>query len=271
MPLLWPHELYPLLPAGVSKLVDEQRLKFTKDWAIVSSAFPQSSHSRYLHSWLLVNTRTFYYTSSDSTSEEHLARDDCMALNPFADSFNHTDCGGCSVSFSSQGYRISASHPIKKGSEVYISYGNHSNDFLLAEYGFLLDRNRWDEVCLDSDILPRLSSTQRVMLKNAGFLDHYMLDAEGVCHRTQVALRIMLWPLERWRRYVDGLEDEETDQYEVNHLLLKVLESYRTKAAQRHQQASSIDPTFATPKRLLTVRWAQIILLIQTTMKRLQN
>ncbi|CAI4214496.1 unnamed protein product [Parascedosporium putredinis] len=40
------------------------------------------------------------------------------------------------------------------GEEVYICYGRHSGDFLLAEYGFSPDENAWDEVSLDEVVEP---------------------------------------------------------------------------------------------------------------------
>ncbi len=62
-----------------------------------------------------------------------------MAQSPFSDYFNHTSSpSACNVLFSSSGYTITTPAKIKQGEEVYISYGNHSNDFLLTEYGFIL-------------------------------------------------------------------------------------------------------------------------------------
>lgn len=113
-----------------------------------------------------------------------------MALNPFADYFNHcsvpppsssstttleeettnpthtansttpppkpsTTPVPCSVlATPSGGYEISTTVPLARGQEVYISYGNHSNDFLLTEYGFILSStsstpNHYDEIPLD--------------------------------------------------------------------------------------------------------------------------
>ena len=68
---------------------------------------------------------------------------------------------GCDVTFSPSGYTICADRDIAPGEEVSISYGNHSNDFLLAEYGFILAENRWDEIRLD-DILIELIDPQQL-------------------------------------------------------------------------------------------------------------
>lgn len=62
---------------------------------------------------------------------------------PFADMVNHDFNHVASWAFSDelrQG-QIYAVRPIKKGSEVTISYGNKSNRLLLRTYGFALPNN----------------------------------------------------------------------------------------------------------------------------------
>lgn len=111
-----------------------------------------------------------------------------MALQPVADLFNHTDLQGqpppsrssstestdaaqgnststspddkrgCHVSYDDGGFTITTSRPYETGEELHICYGQHGNDFLLVEYGFLLTSNRWDEVRLDEVILPLLEA-----------------------------------------------------------------------------------------------------------------
>lgn len=68
-----------------------------------------------------------------------------MALNPFADCFNHAD-EGCKVEYGPIGFKISSDRVYEKDEEIYISYGSHSNDFLLVEYRFILLENKWDEL-----------------------------------------------------------------------------------------------------------------------------
>ena len=72
----------------------------------------------------------------------------------------------CDVKFDESGYTLRATEDYKKGEEVYMSYGSHPNDFLLAECessicqrcwsaltsasdGFFLDRNESDCIYLD--------------------------------------------------------------------------------------------------------------------------
>lgn len=132
------------------------------------------------------------------------------------------DAEGCTVHFTPNGYTISSSSPIEKGEELYISYGNHSNDFLLTEYGFILPSNVWDEISLDPFILPLLYAKQKETLKEAGFLGKYVLDSKTVCYRTQVALRLLCVPERRWTGFLKGFDDEEKDQAAADVILGKV-------------------------------------------------
>jgi hypothetical protein len=161
-----------------------------------------------------------------------------MAQSPFSDYFNHTSSpSACNVSFSSSGYSITTPAEIKKGEEVYISYGNHSNDFLLTEYGFILGGegggNQWDEVPLDTYILPLFSAKQKERLEERGFLGKYVLDRKEVCYRTQVALRILVLPVRKWERFVDGLEDGEKEQGAVDKVSRKVLREFEQEAKEK--------------------------------------
>jgi len=108
-----------------------------------------------------------------------------MALNPFADCFNHAD-EGCKVEYGPMGFKIFSDRVYEKDEEIYISYGSHSNDLLLAEYRFILLENKWDELRLDHIILSELSTEQQAQFEGVGFLGKYVLDQYTVCHRAQL-------------------------------------------------------------------------------------
>ena len=263
MPLFWHSSLQALLPEACAALLSNQKTKLSLDWATVSKAFPQILYEDYIYHWTIVNTRTFYYTPPHT--EKSQVRDDCMALNPFADYFNHAD-SGCDVSFSDTEYKFTTDKSIERGSEIYISYGNHSNDFLLAEYGFILDQNKWDEVYLDTYILPMLSEAQKEHLMTAGFFGKYVLDTETICHRTQVVLRLLCLPFRRWQRFVKGLDDGEKDLAVVDHLLHKVLQLHIRHVTDMLARASVAGGGLASQRHTICRRWEQINLLLDSAL-----
>ncbi|RDW63823.1 SET protein [Coleophoma crateriformis] len=266
VPLMWDEQLQQCLPLPAKKLLNHQKSKLKADWQAVSAAYPDFSKDDYLYNWLIVNTRTFYYVPP--RSKKNLPRDDCMALNPFADYFNHAD-EGCEVLCSSAGYEVVTDKPIEKGAEVHISYGSHSNDFLLAEYGFILEENKWDHVKLDEYIIPMLSTAQKEDLEEKGFLGEYTLDKETICYRTEVALRIICLPRGKWNRFVNGLDDGEKDQPTVNKQLLGILESYQVDASKVIKSIQSLSVGLDCQRVTLQRRWTQIMNLLQGAIQRM--
>lgn len=83
MPLLYPESLQALLPTAAKKLLENQKRKLKLDWGAVSHAYPDLEHEKYLHAWLLINTRTFYYVSPNSKKPPK-ERDDVSVLPNFA-------------------------------------------------------------------------------------------------------------------------------------------------------------------------------------------
>jgi len=99
MPLMWLPELQALLPLTAKSLLENQQLKLSKDWESIHAKFPKMDYDDYVYNWLIVNTRTFHFVSHKKGALRFENPDDCMALNPFADYFNHTDGEGCTVDF----------------------------------------------------------------------------------------------------------------------------------------------------------------------------
>lgn len=204
-------------------------------------------------------------------TKKPLSHDDCLALVPLADGFNHADIG-CKVIFSPSGYKIYADREIEKGEEVYTSYGNHSNDFLLVEYGFVLTENRWDEIPLDEIVLPLFSEEQKQQLTEEGFLGKFVLDKDIVCYRTQVALRLLCMPLNRWQRLVaNGLEDNDEYQMTTDRILLKALRFYLDIADKKLKLVEVLDCGLDSQRETLSKRWKQIRLLLIASIGRIEN
>ena len=121
LPLLWSPALQSLLPEAAEKLFTKQKIKHDADLAAASmvagflhqlAAMTSSVRMTatelgllYTHSWLLVNSRCFYwdYPSGPGVAQKgkmkatkgpkrkpESDRNDCMAMCPVIDCFNHS-------------------------------------------------------------------------------------------------------------------------------------------------------------------------------------
>ncbi|RYO74165.1 hypothetical protein DL766_006534 [Monosporascus sp. MC13-8B] len=271
MPLHWPAELQARLPGPARTILAKQQAKLRRDWEAVSAAYPDLGAEVYRHAWLLVNTRTFYYTNARLRRKvKPTDTDNCLCQQPVADLFNHGD-EGCGVAFDGAGFTVTARLEYAPGDEVRICYGTHSGDFLLVEYGFTMDQNRWDEVGLDDVVLPRLSAQQRERLDEAGFLGRYVLDRDTVCHRTQVAVRLLCCKVGEWRRFVDGADDGTASQKDVDRLLLEMLSEYKGKAEEIARGVKNSEVGEPEQRAVLVQRWKQITALLAAYIAKLQE
>lgn len=269
MPLCWSPDLQTLLPQSGQSLLKQQQIKFEKDWSLVTTSYADLDRDSYLYAWLLVNTRTFYHTTPKTKKE--LPKEDHMVLQPVADLFNHSP-QGCSVGFTHEGFTITTTMAAKKGEEMFIRYGSHSNDFLLVEYGFILpsDMNSFDEISLDAYILPLLSEEDKEMLESKSFLGSYMLDAETICYRTQVALRAMCLSEAQWLDFLDGQREEEVDQVKVDVVLAEVLSKYQADIARMKKRVNDVS-VGDVMRNMLRDRWQQIQGLVDAALVRIED
>jgi hypothetical protein len=154
---------------------------------------------------------------------------------------------------------VVADRPYNKGEEVFVSYGAHSNDLLLTEYGFILEENQWDEATLDEVVIPLFTEGQSEALTNEGYFANFNLDKEGACYRTKVALRLLCMPLGQWRRgLAQGFDDGDKYQPILNESLLSVFNTYRDIVRARLEQISRLEVGLASQRDTLKRRWRQI-------------
>jgi hypothetical protein len=235
MPLCYSKDLQGLLPHAATLLLTNQRAKLEKDWKDLHTHIPSVDKDMFTYTWLIVNTRTFFWEYPDLPNSHprlpkkrsQLTADDCYAMCPFMDYFNHSDVG-CNPESDSRGYSVTADRDYKAGEEVFVTYGAHTNDFLLAEYGFILDSNQNDSMPLDHILLPLFNTEQVDALKEDGFHGNYTLFAKEptICHRTQAALRLLLLDNKRYSLFVSGDDDGIREQSRVNTYLADVLTKY---------------------------------------------
>ncbi|ROT37663.1 SET domain-containing protein [Sodiomyces alkalinus F11] len=294
LPLTWDQRLQKYLPGAARELLEKQQAKFAKDLATCRAAFPDLDPDTYRHAWLLVNSRTFYHVSPRT---EGLPKEDHLSLQPVADLFNHAS-QGCSVKHpfhnkrngptthapaqphTTGNYTITANTTYPRGVEVPIRYGCHNNDFLLVEYGFILPgaTNEWDETSLDDLLGPRLgrSPSRRNALQHHDFWGGYVLDAQDVCFRTQVAVRSLLRTEAEWLRFALNAVDSEAAQRAVSRKLRSLLELYNSDIEDTIEAVRELDlqdgvgtaSQKETQKEILIARWEQVQAMVRATIAR---
>jgi hypothetical protein len=269
IPFMWHEKLQILLPKPSRNLLEKQQTRFKHDWGLVAAAFPEIPRDEFSYTWFIINTRTFYYVTPEM---ESYSPDDRLALLPIADLFNHADTG-CRVSFSSDGFDITADRDYRAGEEIFISYGSHSNDFLLAEYGFILMENQWDKVSLDDVILPKLNETQKAQLEERGLLSSFMLDFNGLeCHNTQMAARILSCTQEQWLMSVQvGGDDLNPCQQEADIILLQLLDELLSMSKKALEDITRLRVGEVAQRGMLELRWKQIQTTVTKSIERLKT
>ena len=94
-----------------------------------------------------------------------------------------------------------------------------------------------------------------------------------MCYRTQVALRILVLPIRKWERFVDGLEDMEDEQGAMDRILGKVLKNLKIEVQGKMDSVEGLkeDVGMKCQRDMLRRRWMQIEGLIQAALVRIQS
>jgi len=278
LPFMWPEELQKLLPGAAKSILKRQQDKFQRECDAVAAAFPDlmlDRSNKYRYFWLVVNTRSFFHETPEM---EDFKWEDKLCLLPMADLFNHSSHEGCKVTWwDDDGYTITADRTYHAGEELCISYGEHTNDFLLVEYGFTVpgSLNPHDAVGLDGVILPKLDQAQREALARQDLLGGFKFHpGTGPCEKTRAAIaRILQQRQQEQMKGPSGDDDDNDEKTGGNELLESVLRELLTIANERLERlrTSSSDlqdvGETAAHRGLLIQRWEQISQIISKGIK----
>ncbi|KIW02335.1 hypothetical protein, variant [Verruconis gallopava] len=261
MPLCWSEEEQMMLTPAAQTLLRCQREKYERDVQTLHASIPEHLRDWYKYYWLVVNTRCFYWAFFKKARDEarkgrKLPRDECLALVPWGDYFNHED-HGCRVVEDVQGAAIICDRSYSKGEEVVVSYGAHSNDYLLVEYGFILASNRHDCTTIDHLILPLLSEGQRNLLEDHHYLGEYYLSPAGLCYRTQVAIRAMVTSSKRMQSFLAGEYDGEMESKKMDKKTREIWALLRKFIEQNIARSEAAAKSTAS-SRMTSSRWCQL-------------
>ncbi|ODV91099.1 hypothetical protein CANCADRAFT_44711 [Tortispora caseinolytica NRRL Y-17796] len=167
LPLTWSAERIRQLPTAAQNHVDAMRHELETDWNRYSGNGNESKEvpSQFLYAWLCVNTRVVF------TKLPKVEHDDSMSMVPVLDFLNHTDDPslGCKVIYHPlRGLELfSKTGTTVQDEELMLSYGPHDQEFLLCEYGFMLDSNQWQSVDVTAPTLELISKHAIVSAKSS--------------------------------------------------------------------------------------------------------
>ncbi|EYE98074.1 SET domain-containing protein [Aspergillus ruber CBS 135680] len=190
-------------------ILSRQRMRLQHSWEDVVSVIPDMDWDSFSYNWCIVNTRSFYYVGPGKEDPEDW--NDALGLVPFVDYFNHSDEWTCDVTFKCTNYIFKANRRIEKDEEIYISYGAHTNDFLLIEYGFFLDQNVCDAVYLDNIICRELSPVDEEELKQRDYYGNYEITPTGSCRRLGAVACMKYMDRNDWRSMMDSNSNKGID------------------------------------------------------------
>lgn len=113
-----------------------------------------------------------------------------ILIAPFLDCLNHSHHANMNAGLTDDGYIITSQNQFKSGSQVFINYGPHDDNFLLAEYGFISEHNPFNFVSLDEDLENELGSV-RGLLEAHGMYGDFSIAKDDLGYRAINALALL--------------------------------------------------------------------------------
>ncbi|RAL04794.1 ribosomal N-lysine methyltransferase [Aspergillus ibericus CBS 121593] len=220
-------------------LLSQQEKRLQDAWAHVVTVYPETEWKTFAYYWCIINSRSFYYVSPGKDEPEDW--NDAIGMVPFADYFNHVDDAACDVTFDGRKYTFKATRRYEKGEEIFMSYGSHSNDFLLVEYGFSLPTNPSDTIYLDDIIFQDLTTAQKKELAAQGIFGNYTLplppspsqspstSASTSTSNIHYASTLKYLPRREWRNYISGRPCQGINEQKTNEIIRGWVEKYRSE------------------------------------------
>ncbi|CAK9441609.1 uncharacterized protein LODBEIA_P54770 [Lodderomyces beijingensis] len=279
MPIRYSQDLKRLLPDTTRQMNDKLEKRFENDYDMVvkllSSKTTAETVSKllpkeeFLLSWLCINSRCLYMdlpTSHESS--------DNFTMAPYIDFINHSCDDHCTLKIDGRGFQITTTNSYASDEQLFLSYGPHSNDFLLTEYGFTVPENKWNDLDISRYILPLLKPATVVdFLKDADYYDTYTLNRDGLSFRTEVALATLQEsnPAEsrRLRALINGNIDSTVYKRHSQIVLAEILKKV-IHEAENHQYlefANDADPVKQAQMRAIGSLYKDRLLLARRVLE----
>ncbi|KAH3665888.1 hypothetical protein OGAPHI_004077 [Ogataea philodendri] len=200
VPLLWIVEsdpVFDLLPLAIKNHAKAQHDKFLQDYEVVQTFLAEYITDaqimvplkEFLWAWLCCNSRCLYMELPEILDKQ---LEDNFTLVPFVDFINHSLDDQTQVSLSPvSGFQVTiGEHAYSPEDQIFFSYGAHNDDFLLCEYGFMLEegKNIWNTADLTPYVESLLKPDQKKLLEEYNYNGDYTATKDEISFRTEVAL-----------------------------------------------------------------------------------
>ncbi|KAI8908708.1 hypothetical protein DFJ77DRAFT_127061 [Powellomyces hirtus] len=130
------------MPARMRRLCDAVKGRLDEDYASVGGG-QTVERKDFEWGWMCVNTRCISLTRKTNSTTS--ASCPTIALAPMLDLLNHHPATTTTALYTPhKHFRLTTHEDVRVGDQVFISYGAHDNEFLAAEYGFVVAENMWD-------------------------------------------------------------------------------------------------------------------------------
>lgn len=254
-PLVWKamgfpaaDELWRMLPRLARKHSESVLARYEKDLGVVEALLKDSAlfnEQSFLWAWLCINSRCLYMEIPQAKDSA-----DNFTMAPYVDFLNHLSEDQCGIKIDSLGFHVFTSTSYQPDDELYFSYGPHSNEFLLCEYGFTLDYNKWNYVDITHFISILFSSEQAEFLKAKGYCGDYTVNSEGMSFRCEVALATLQELLPKSSRRlnsfleggIDGSFYERHSRQMLHKILVKLIADCDKKLGARYNTSDKAWP-----------------------------
>jgi len=177
------------------------------------------------------------YSFRDQNEEPGSPKSIGPMMVPVADILNHVTKNNAQLQFEKNELIISTTKPIKKGEEIFNTYGEHSNTDLLHMYGFVEKplENSFDSVeipikCLIECYKKVNNNTEALMetkietLKTLDIIDDntsFLIGTDGVLNEEECLHMLQIYSMSKdeFNEFIENnyelLEDEEWDNYSL--------------------------------------------------------
>lgn len=201
---LIPSQLLALMPIDIQIIAENQLKNYNQAYQNVCIELndhpwiPSASFFRW--AWFNVHTRSISLSKVKELDGSFRNLNNIatrIILAPFLDCFNHTADISINVFFDlcNEMFTISTNHIYEPGQQVFINYGPHDNNFLFAEYGFMIENNLYNSVCMDgrvSEFFGKQSQGLIQILISHGMFNDYFVSNSDRGFRMASAVRLWL-------------------------------------------------------------------------------